>query len=87
MRFTSEDLLHHYGAVAQRAGYEPVMISEAGEDRLVLMSVEEYRRLLRGRRVALPTEALDAETLARITLSHAPPEATAFDHEWPKPQA
>jgi prevent-host-death family protein len=76
MRVTTADFIKHYGSLADRALSEPVTITKNGRDRLVVLSVEEYERLLRrDRRVLLAGELTDEE-LALIAKAEVPSEHT-----------
>jgi prevent-host-death family protein len=61
MKVTSAEFIKNYGEIADKALSEPVTITRNGRDRLVMLSVEEYRRLARGRRVVAAGELTDAE--------------------------
>jgi PHD/YefM family antitoxin component YafN of YafNO toxin-antitoxin module len=81
MRVTTADFIKHYGSLADRALSEPVTITKNGRDRLVVLSVEEYERLLRrDRRVLLAGELTDEE-LALIAKAEVPSEHTHLDEE------
>lgn len=45
-RTTVKELQRHWGSVADKAIQEPVVITSNGRDRHVLMSVDEYVRLV-----------------------------------------
>ena len=67
-----------YREVAQR---EPVTITNHGRESLVLLSVDEYRRLKRRDRVSIRVEDLSDEDLHAILTAEIPPEAAQYDHE------
>ena len=67
-----------YREVAQR---EPVTITNHGRESLVLLSVEEYRRLKRLDRRALHPWEPDEQALAALEQAKPPPEAARFDDE------
>ena len=67
-----------YREVAQR---EPVTITNHGRESLVLLSVEEYRRLKRLDRRALYPWELDEQALAALESAEPPAEAARFDDE------
>ncbi len=60
---------------------EPVMITSNGREWLVMMSVEEYRRLKRRDRRVMTLDDFTDEDLEAIRKVEAPVEATAFNHE------
>ena len=60
---------------------EPVTITSNGRDRLVMMSVEEYRRLKRRDREVLRSEDFTKADLDTIRKAEPPAAAAAFDHE------
>jgi prevent-host-death family protein len=81
MRFSARDCQRKWGTVQDAAIVQPVTISNNGRDRLVMMSVEEYRRLKRrDRHVMTLADFTDAD-VAAIEAARAPEEAAAFDDE------
>jgi prevent-host-death family protein len=50
MRVTSSEFQKHFDSLADKALTEPVIVTRNEQDRLVLMSVEEYDRLKRRER-------------------------------------
>jgi len=46
MRITTAEFIKQYGELADRAISEPLTVTKNGRDRLVLLSVAEYARLL-----------------------------------------
>ena len=55
MRVTTAEFIKNYGSLADKALMEPVTITKNGRDRLVVVSIEEYSRLVRrDRRVIRP---------------------------------
>jgi prevent-host-death family protein len=80
MRISSADLQKQFGSVADKALTEPVTITPNGRDRLVLMSVEEYDRLKRDRRVVWLEDFTDEE-MALIALAEVPAEYADLDGE------
>jgi prevent-host-death family protein len=56
-RVSASEFQQAFGALSDKAGHEPVIITKYGRDSLVVMSVEEWERLRRrDRRVGLTTE-------------------------------
>ena len=66
MRVTTAEFIKNYGTLADRAFTEPVTITKNGRDRLVVMSADEYTRLVRRDRRAVRPEDLSEEVLAAI---------------------
>ena len=67
MRVTSVEFIKNYGALADKALAEPVVITKNGRDRLVMISAEEFERLTQSDRfVRQPAKPpnLSAELLA-----------------------
>ena len=79
-RVSATDLLSDFGTLAERALTAPITITRDGEDRLVLLSAEEYARLRRqDRRVVaaddLPDAVLDRIDRTEMDGRHAPLDA------------
>jgi PHD/YefM family antitoxin component YafN of YafNO toxin-antitoxin module len=74
MRVTTAEFIKHYGALADKALSEPVTITKNGRDRLVVVSAEEYSRLMRRDRRAIRPEDLSDEHLALIAQAEVPAE-------------
>ena len=81
MRVTAAEFIQGYGVLTNRALQEPVTITEGGQDRLVLVSAEEYQRLRRRDRRALRAEELSEADLAAIAASEMSPEHSHLDEE------
>jgi len=75
-----QDDFERYLDLAQR---EPVSIEKKGEDSVVIMSAEEYKRLkvYDDRQAVYPWELPD-EAIAALDLVEVPEEAARFDHEY-----
>lgn len=70
-RVTSDEFQSDFGSLSDKAKREPVIITQRGEDALVVVSVEEWTRLSqRDRRVGaaedLPDEWLEAVSKAEV---------------------
>ncbi len=81
MKVTTAEFIKGYGRLADQALSEPVVITKNGRDRLVLISVDEYERLiLRDRRVyragEVPEDIADA-----IANAEPPPESKAVERK------
>ncbi|MEA2740510.1 MAG: hypothetical protein QOH05_3817 [Acetobacteraceae bacterium] len=81
MRVTTAEFIKNYGALADKALSEPVTITKNGRDRLVVMSAEEYGRLMRRDRRAIQPEELSEQDLALIAAADVPPEHAHLDAE------
>ena len=60
---------------------DTVTITNNGRDRLVMMSIEEYRRLKRRDRQVMAFDDFTEADLEAIRKAEPPAEAAAFDHE------
>jgi PHD/YefM family antitoxin component YafN of YafNO toxin-antitoxin module len=81
VRVSSGDLQRKAGYIQDLALVGPVTITNNGRDRLVMMSIEEYRRLKRRDRQVMGLEDFTEADLESIRNAEPPPEAAAFDHE------
>lgn len=83
IRVSAGDFGREVGKYQDEALKQPVIVTRNGQDRTVLISVEEWRRLKnRDRIVRAATEFRETE-LAAIGQAEPPPEAAAYDHEYP----
>ena len=57
MKATASQVSENFGRFADSALLEPVIVTQHGRDHLVILSAEEYARLLRQRRAWRTTEA------------------------------
>jgi len=80
---TATDVEKHFRQWQDRALREPVTVTRDGEPEIMLLSIEEYRRLKRRDREALRVEELDEQTLAAIAASEPPEVAEQFNDEPP----
>jgi hypothetical protein len=81
MRVTTAEFIKNYGSLADKALMEPVTITKNGRDRLVVVSIEEYSRLVRRDRRVIRPEELTEEQVALITKAEVPPEYAHLDAE------
>ena len=72
MRVTSAEFIKAYGSLADRALIEPVTITRNGRDRLVLLSAEEYARLIQRDRKVLRVAELSEAEVALIARAEVP---------------
>ena len=75
-RVTSEEFQSDFGNLSDEARRQPVIVTQGGEDALVVVSVEEWARLSqRDRRVGaaedLPDEWLEAVLEAEVPAEYA----------------
>jgi prevent-host-death family protein len=81
MKVSTVEFVRNFGALADKALAEPLTITKNGQDRLVLLSVEEYERLkLRDRDVIRPGQ-LTAQERAAIAAGDVPAEHAVLDAE------
>ena len=81
VRFTATEAQRRFESVMRDAQREPVEIVDQGGLVVVLISAEEYARLVaRERRVVLAGE-FDPETVSLLEGAEPPPEARKFDGE------
>ncbi len=72
IRVSSAEFQRNFGVYQDKALTEPVAITRNGRQRLVMVSVDEYRRLKRRAREVLPIEALsdaDLDAIARTDMA------------------
>jgi len=81
LKISSGDLQRKIGHIQDIALVEPVTITNNGRDRLVMMSIEEYRRLKQRDREVLRVEDFTEADLEAIRKAEVPSGAAAFDHE------
>ncbi|HTU88735.1 MAG TPA: type II toxin-antitoxin system Phd/YefM family antitoxin [Gemmataceae bacterium] len=78
---SSGEFQRKIGHYQDRALVEPVTITNNGRERLVMMSVEEYRRLKRRDRQVMTLDDFTEEDLEALRNAEPPAEAAAFNHE------
>lgn len=83
LSISSAEFQKGFGRYREAALREPVTITNHGRDSLVLMGVEEYRRLKRRERRVMGLDDFSETDIAAIAASEAPTEASAFDDERP----
>ena len=81
MKVTSVEFAKNYGALSDRALSEPVTITRNGRERLVLLSSEEYARLLRRDRRVVKLEDFSDEEMTLIAATAAPAGHEHLDEE------
>lgn len=81
MKVSTAEFVRNFGPLSDKALIEPVTITKNGRERLVLLSVEEYERLMRRDRVAIRAGALTEEERAAIVAAEVPAEYAFLDDE------
>ncbi|MGE3819749.1 MAG: type II toxin-antitoxin system Phd/YefM family antitoxin [Isosphaeraceae bacterium] len=81
VKVSSGELQRRIGPIQDLALMDPVTITHNGRDRLVMMSIEEFRRLKRRDREVLRPEDFGEADLKAIREAEPPAEAAAFDSE------
>jgi len=81
MKVSTADFIENYVALADKALSEPVTITMNGQDRLVVISADEYVRLRRRDRRAVALEDFTAEEMAQIAAAEVPPGHERLDEE------
>lgn len=75
MKVTAADIGLDFGEIADKALLEPVIVTKHGRDHLVILSAEEYTRLLQARRawrtLDAPSDVIEAVRDARMDERHA----------------
>jgi prevent-host-death family protein len=80
-RVPAKEFARHIGHYQRQALTQPITITAHDRPSLVVLSVEEYQRLMRRDRKALRVEELSDEELDAIAAYRPEPEDAAFDHE------
>jgi prevent-host-death family protein len=78
---SSADFHRKIGQYQDRALVEPIMVTRNGRERVVLLSAEEFKRLKRLDREAVPVGMLSDAELAAIAAAEVPAEYASLDHE------
>ncbi|WP_295393511.1 type II toxin-antitoxin system Phd/YefM family antitoxin [uncultured Thiodictyon sp.] len=78
---TATELQRHFGRYRGSALQEPVAITADGQQSLVLLSAEEYRRLKRRDQEAFSVESLSDAELTAIAQARVPESYAHLDGE------
>jgi prevent-host-death family protein len=78
---TAAEFQRHFGRYQDEALTQPVAITRNGRERVVMISVDEYRRLKRRDREVLRAGDLSDADLAALEQTRAPESSKAFDDE------
>ena len=81
VKVSAAEFQRNIGRYQDLALIQPVAVTRNGQERTVLISVEEYERLKRRDRVVLRLEDFTDEDLAALEETRAPESAKAFDPE------
>lgn len=77
---SAKDVAGKFGYYTDEAMLRPVGIQRHGTTRVVMISLNEYERLLRRDRQVILTKDLDDETLEAILTAEIPEEARRLDY-------
>ena len=80
LEVSAKEASSRFGFYTDEAMLRPVGIQRHGRTRVVMLSLNEYERLLRRDRQVIRTEDLDDETLAAILTAKIPEEAERLNH-------
>ena len=81
VRVTSKEFQQSFGPLSDKARHEPVVITRHGRDSLVIMSAEEWARLMRrDRKVGLAADLPD-QWLEAVLTAEVPPAYSFLDAE------
>jgi prevent-host-death family protein len=78
---TAAEFQRHIGRYQDEALTQPVAITRNGRERVVMISVEEYRRLMQRRREVLRAGELSDADLAAIGQTEMHPKYAYLDKE------
>ncbi len=81
-KVSSTDLSNRLGEYQDEALKRPLIITKNNRDRLVMLSIEEYRRLKQLDRKALFVEELTASDLEAISKAEVPVEHDHLNAEY-----
>jgi prevent-host-death family protein len=81
IKVSAVQLKRNIGRYQDMALVQPVTVTRNGRERMVLISVEEYRRLKRRDRQVLGLEDFTDQDIAALEQVAAPESSKAFDHE------
>jgi len=72
IRVTASEFQQNFGALSAQARSEPVVITQHGQDALVVLSAEEWRRLRRNDRHVGLTVDLEPELIEAVEAGVVP---------------
>jgi PHD/YefM family antitoxin component YafN of YafNO toxin-antitoxin module len=80
LEISAKDVASKFGYYTDEAMLRPVGIQRHGTTRVVMISLNEYERLLRRDRQVILTKDLDDETLEAILNAEIPEEAKRLNY-------
>ncbi len=80
LEVSAKQVASKFGYYTDEAMLRPVGIQRHGQTRIVMLSLNEYERLLRRDRQVIRTEDLDDETLNAILTAEIPEEAERLNY-------
>jgi len=80
LEVSAKQVASKFGYYTDEAMLRPVGIQRHGQTRIVMISLNEYERLLRRDRQVIRTEDLDDETLNAILTAEIPEEAERLNY-------
>ena len=80
LEVSAKEIAGKFGYYTDEAMLRPVGIQRHGVTRVVMLSLNEYERLLRRDRQVIRTEDLDDETFDAILNAEIPAEAVALNY-------
>lgn len=81
LKVPSAEAQRDFGHYQHMALTQPVAVTQDGDPRVVMISIEEYRRLKRRDRQAFRTEDAPEELVAAILAARMSEEDRRYDHE------
>lgn len=81
VKVSSAEFQKNIGRYQDIALREPVVVTRNGRDRTVLLSTEEYDRLMRRDRRVMRLEDFTQEEIEALKNMEIPEEAAQYDHE------
>ena len=82
LKVTSAEFQKNIGRYQDIAIREPVTVTRNGRDRTVLLSMEEYQRLMRRDRRVMTLDDFTEEDIKAIENAEIPAEAYLYNHEF-----
>jgi len=81
MKMTAKDAAQKFGVLADQALQEPVTITKHGRDHLVVISAQEYTRLMKRDRKVMATADMPDDLRDALETVEIPDDGGKFDHE------
>lgn len=82
VRVSAQEFSNQIARYQDLALAEPVVVTRNGQDRTVMISIAEYRRLKGRDREVLGIDDFTDADIEAIRRAEASPEAEAFNHEY-----